>query len=49
MKKDYDLLNSIGNTPLVKIENLYAKLEGINPSGSIKDPLAPEILNAAEN
>ncbi len=48
MKNDYDLLNSIGNTPLVKIENVYAKLEGINPSGSIKDRVALEIINGAE-
>ncbi|MEA3458033.1 MAG: cysteine synthase family protein [Candidatus Thermoplasmatota archaeon] len=48
MKNGYDLLDSIGNTPLVKIENVYAKLEGINPSGSIKDRVALEIINGAE-
>lgn len=32
---------AIGNTPLVKIsDNLYAKLETLNPSGSIKDRMA---------
>lgn len=49
MKNDYNLLDSIGNTPLVKIETVYAKLEGVNPSGSIKDRVALEIINAAEN
>ena len=49
MKNDYNLLDSIGNTPLVKIEAVYAKLEGVNPSGSIKDRVALEIINAAEN
>jgi len=33
-----DWLESIGNTPLVEVEpNMYAKLEGENPGGSIKD------------
>ena len=49
MKNDYNLLDSIGNTPLVKIETVYAKLESVNPSGSIKDRVALEIINAAEN
>ena len=45
----------IGNTPLVKanrINNssveLYLKLEGDNPAGSIKDRAAMNMLNAAE-
>jgi len=39
----------IGHTPLVKIaENIYAKLESVNPSGSIKDRMALAILDAAE-
>jgi len=39
----------IGNTPLVKIsEQIYAKLESVNPSGSIKDRMAKAILDAAE-
>jgi len=42
------ILDAIGNTPLVKIENVYAKLESVNPSGSIKDRVAREILEAAE-
>ena len=39
------LLNLVGNTPLIELSHLYpraairifAKLEGQNPSGSIKD------------
>ncbi len=39
----------IGHTPLVKIsEKIYAKLESVNPSGSIKDRMALAILDAAE-
>ena len=42
------ILDAIGNTPLVQIENVYAKLESVNPSGSIKDRVALEIIEAAE-
>jgi len=45
----YSLLNYIGNTPLIQIENVYAKLESVNPSGSIKDRVAMEIIEAAES
>lgn len=39
----------VGNTPLVKIsDQLYAKLETYNPTGSIKDRMALYILNKAE-
>jgi cysteine synthase len=42
------VLDAIGNTPLVEIRNLnpfpeiriFAKLEGCNPGGSIKDRIA---------
>ena len=35
----------IGNTPFVKLSNnLYAKLESVNPGGSIKDMGGNEIL-----
>jgi cysteine synthase A len=44
----FSILDYIGNTPLVKIENVYAKLESVNPSGSIKDRAALEIVEAAE-
>lgn len=46
--KEYSILDAIGNTPLIKIENVYAKLESVNPSGSIKDRVALEIIVAAE-
>ncbi len=42
------LLDIIGNTPLIRIGNVYAKFEGMNPSGSIKDRVALEIIEAAE-
>jgi len=42
------VLDTIGNTPLIRIENVYAKLEIVNPSGSIKDRVALEIIEAAE-
>jgi cysteine synthase B len=50
------ILESIGNTPLVSIDNLnpnprvklLAKLEGANPGGSVKDRIALYMINAAE-
>ncbi len=47
------LLNSIGNTPLVKIfsqfpTNIFAKLEYLNPGGSIKDRSAKYMVEWAE-
>ena len=46
--KKFTVLDAIGSTPLIKIENVYAKLESVNPSGSIKDRVALEIIDAAE-
>ena len=51
-----NILELIGNTPLVKINNLnpnskckiYAKLEGNNPGGSIKDRIALAMIEQAE-
>jgi cysteine synthase A len=43
------LLRAIGNTPIVQIGNVYAKLEGVNPTGSIKDRVALEIIEGAEH
>jgi cysteine synthase B len=51
-----DILQTIGNTPMVRINRLnpnknttiYAKLEGLNPSGSIKDRIALSMLQQAE-
>jgi cysteine synthase len=50
------LLGLIGRTPLVELQRLspstrvrlYAKLEGQNPSGSIKDRIALAMIEAAE-
>ena len=49
------LLNSIGNTPVIKIQNLsppdiniYVKAEYFNPGGSVKDRLALSIIEYAE-
>lgn len=43
------LSNYVGNTPLIKIsERIWAKFEGCNPSGSIKDRMATYIINHAE-
>src|SRR2546423_12420906 len=47
---------AIGNTPLVELPSfsprpgvrLWAKLEGANPSGSVKDRIALAMLDAAE-
>ncbi len=51
-----NILDAIGNTPLVRIRNLnpnpaveiYAKLEGFNPTGSIKDRIALEMIRQAQ-
>ena len=51
-----DILRTIGNTPLVRINRLnpnknatiYAKLEGFNPTGSIKDRIALSMIQQAE-
>jgi len=45
----YSILDVIGNTPVVCVEGVYAKLESVNPSGSIKDRVALEMINAAES
>ncbi|HLX31403.1 MAG TPA: cysteine synthase family protein [Gaiellaceae bacterium] len=49
------LLELVGNTPLVELQRLsppgvtiYAKLEGQNPTGSIKDRVALAMIEAAE-
>src|SRR3954471_19274026 len=49
------LLDLIGNTPLVELPRLspdgvriYAKLEGQNPTGSIKDRIALAMVEAAD-
>ena len=47
------LLDLIGNTPLVELRpvgdvRIYAKLEGQNPTGSIKDRVAKGMIESAE-
>jgi len=50
------VLKLIGNTPMVRIKTLtgpedtttYAKLEGYNPGGSVKDRIALSMIEAAE-
>lgn len=42
------LSDNIGDTPLIKIsEKIYAKAELLNPTGSIKDRMASNIINNA--
>src|SRR3954447_7097329 len=51
------LLETIGGTPLVELSRsspqsgarVYAKLEGQNPTGSIKDRIARTMVEAAES
>ena len=51
-----NILDTIGRTPLVRINklcpnpnvNIYAKLEGFNPTGSIKDRIAIQMVEQAE-
>lgn len=50
-----DLINTIGNTPLVEIKGfhnnpkvkIFAKLEGNNPAGSVKDRAALSMIRSA--
>lgn len=51
-----NILEAIGNTPMVRINrmcpnpdvNIYAKVEGFNPTGSIKDRIAVAMIEQAE-
>jgi cysteine synthase len=48
-----NVLELVGNTPLVELKpvgdvQVYAKLEGQNPTGSIKDRIAKAMIEAAE-
>ncbi len=55
-KVQENILKTIGNTPIVRINKLnpnsnttiYAKLEGFNPTGSIKDRIALAMIEQAE-
>jgi len=56
MEKTNNILNLIGNTPLLKLNNIgrkfnvniWVKLENMNPSGSIKDRIALQMIEDAE-
>lgn len=56
MREYKNILQTIGNTPLVKLNNvakgiaanIYAKLEFLNPGGSVKDRIALYIIRDAE-
>ena len=55
MAKFENILGTVGNTPVVKINklgpkgiNLYVKVEAFNPLGSVKDRLALGVIEAAE-
>ena len=51
-----NILETIGNTPMVRVNRmnpnpaveLYAKVEGFNPTGSIKDRIALKMIEQAE-
>jgi cysteine synthase len=42
------ILDAIGNTPLVMVDGIWAKLEYLNPSGSIKARIAKYLIERAE-
>ncbi|MEW6005582.1 MAG: cysteine synthase family protein [Stygiobacter sp.] len=56
LEKYNNILDAIGNTPLVKLNNItkglkaniFAKLEFLNPGGSIKDRIALYMIEKAE-
>lgn len=51
-----NILETIGNTPMIELKSfnprpgvqIFAKLEGVNPSGSIKDRIAKKMIEQAE-
>jgi cysteine synthase A len=57
MKARENILKYIGNTPVVRLNHLpapgsaeiWAKLEGFNPGGSVKDRIALSMIEAAES
>lgn len=56
VKRFDNIISLIGNTPLVKLNSItgtedaeiWAKLEGLNPGGSVKDRIAFSMIEAAE-
>lgn len=47
-KVSSNILDAIGDTPLLEIDGIYAKCEFLNPSGSIKARIAQYIIERAE-
>lgn len=43
-----NILDAIGNTPLINIEGIWIKMEYLNPSGSIKARIAKYMIERAE-
>ena len=43
-----NILDAIGDTPLLEIEGIFVKLEFVNPSGSIKARIAQYMIERAE-
>jgi cysteine synthase A len=55
MARYQNILETIGNTPLVRLNklapagvNVYVKLESFNPMGSVKDRMARAVIESAE-
>ena len=51
MKNSINVIGSIGNTPLIRmknIDNIFLKMEGLNPFGSIKDRTALYLIRVGE-
>ena len=56
MSRYSSLIDAIGHTPMVEIARfapnpnvrMFAKLEGVNPTGSVKDRIAPYLVEALE-
>ena len=44
-----NILDAIGGTPLLQIEDIYCKLEYLNPSGSVKARIAKYMIERAED
>ena len=42
------ILDSIGDTPLIRVDGVWVKLEFLNPSGSIKARIAKYLIEKAE-
>ena len=56
MRVQNDIIETIGNTPLVRLRSvaedldctILAKVESFNPGGSVKDRIGPAIIDDAE-